>query len=105
MKTHATTTTHTKCNGQLAVVRRAVLRSGNRLTKQLRKVGESINYASTGSAQAGFTLATSTRYNSLGQKSSTTYPDGAVYSYTYDSNNQLNIVNLPTGYGSITYNS
>ena len=81
--------------------------------KQLRKVGESINYAasassgqaSTGSAQAGFTLATSTSYNSLGQKSSTTYPDGAVYSYTYDSNNQLNILNLPTGYGSITINS
>ena len=113
MTTKATTTTRTHHNCQLAAVRRAVLRSGNRRTKQLRKVGESINYAasassgqaSTGSAQAGFTLATSTSYNSLGQKSSTTYPDGAVYSYTYDSNNQLNILNLPTGYGSITINS
>ena len=75
--------------------------------KQLRKTGESINYASASASagQAGFTLATSTSYNSLGQKSSTTYPDGAVYSYTFDLNNQLSIVNLPTGYGSITYNS
>ena len=111
MRTNATPT-RTSHNGNLVAVRHAVLRSGNRRAKQLRKVGESINYASassgqasTGSAQAGFTLATSTSYNSLGQKSSTTYPDGAVYSYTYDSNNQLNILNLPTGYGSITYNS
>ncbi len=66
--------------------------------KQLRQTGESVNYGS-------FSLATSTSYNALGQKSSLTYPDGATYSYTYDSNNQLSTVGLPQGYGSITINS
>ena len=67
-------------------------------TKQLRQIGESVNFGT-------FTLATSTSYNALGQKSSLTYPDGSTYSYTYDTNNQLNIVTLPTGYGNITFNS
>jgi RHS repeat-associated protein len=71
-------------------------------TRQLRQTGQSVNYDS-------FSLATGTTYNALGQKSSTTYPDGAQYSYTYDSNNQLSTVNLPTGTGgnsaSITINS
>jgi RHS repeat-associated protein len=71
-------------------------------TRQLRQTGQSINYGS-------FSLATGTTYNALGQKSSITYPDGAQYSYTYDSNNQLSTVNLPTGTGgnsaSITINS
>ena len=67
-------------------------------TRQLRKTGESINYG-------GFSLAVGTTYNSLGQKQSSTYPDGATYSYTYDGNNQLSTVSLPQGYGSITINS
>jgi RHS repeat-associated protein len=67
-------------------------------TKQLRQTGQSVNYGS-------FTLATSTSYNALGQKSSITYPDGAQYSYTYDTNNQLSTVNFPAGFGSITINS
>ena len=46
-----------------------------------------------------------TRYNALGQKSSQTYPDGATYTYSFDTNNQLSTVDLPTGYGSITLNS
>ena len=46
-----------------------------------------------------------TRYNALGQKSSQTYPDGATYNYSYDTNNQLSTVGLPTGFGSITLNS
>lgn len=74
-------------------------------TKQLRQTGESVNYAPTGPAPAGFTLATGTSYNALGQKSGITYPDGATYSYTYDSNNQLSAVNLPAGFGNITFNS
>jgi YD repeat-containing protein len=73
--------------------------------KQLRQTGESVNYASTGSAPTGFSLSTSTTYNALGQKSSLTYPDGNPYSYTYDTNNQLSTVNLPAGFGSITFNS
>jgi YD repeat-containing protein len=67
-------------------------------TRQRRQTGQSVNYGS-------FSLATGTTYNALGQKSSTTYPDGAQYSYTYDSNNQLSTVNFPTGFGSITINS
>ena len=66
--------------------------------KQLRQTGQSVNYGT-------FSLATSTSYNTLGQKSSLTYPDGAKYSYTYNTNNQLSSVNLPTGFGSITFNS
>jgi RHS repeat-associated protein len=66
--------------------------------KQLRQTGESINYG-------GFTLATTTNYNALGQKTSVTYPDGATYNYTYDANNQLSTAGLPTGFGSITINS
>jgi len=66
--------------------------------RQLRQTGQSINYGT-------FTLATGTSYNALGQKSSLTYPDGATYGYTYDSNNQLSTVNLPQGFGSITINS
>ena len=50
-----------------------------------------------------------TSYNALGQKNSLTYPDGATYRYTYDANNQLSTVNLPTGpnanTASITFNS
>jgi len=67
-------------------------------TKQLRQIGESLNYGP-------FTLASSTAYNALGQKSSQTYPDGATYTYSFDTNNQLSTVDLPTGYGSITLNS
>ncbi|MEO6976677.1 MAG: RHS repeat-associated core domain-containing protein, partial [Gallionella sp.] len=67
-------------------------------TRQLRQTGQSVNYGT-------FSLATGTTYNALGQKSSTTYPDGAQYSYTYDSNNQLSTVNFPSGFGSITINS
>jgi RHS repeat-associated protein len=67
-------------------------------TRQLRKTGESVNFGS-------FSLAVGVTYNSLGQKTGTTYPDGATYSYTFDANNQLSTVNLPTGYGSITWNS
>ena len=66
--------------------------------KQLRKISESVNYGT-------FSLATSTGYNALGQKASITYPDGANYTFTYDTNNQLSTVNFPTGYGSITINS
>jgi RHS repeat-associated protein len=73
--------------------------------KQLKQTGQSVKYASTGSAPTGFTLATSTNYNSLGQKTDITYPDGAYYSYTYDANNQLSTVNFPTGFGSLTINS
>jgi len=64
--------------------------------QQLRQTGESVNYG-------GFSLSSSTAYNALGQKSGITYPDGAQYSYTYDSNNQLSTVALPGG--SITINS
>ena len=71
-------------------------------TKQLRQIGESVTYATNG---APFTLASSTAYNALGQKTSHTYPDGATYTYSYDTNNQLSTVNLPQGYGSITLNS
>jgi large repetitive protein len=67
-------------------------------TRQLRQIGLSVNYGN-------FSLATSTSYNSLGQKSSLIYPDGAQYSYTYDANNQLSTVNFPSGFGSITFNS
>ena len=71
-------------------------------TKQLRQIGESVTYATNG---APFTLASSTAYNALGQKTSHTYPDGASYTYSYDTNNQLSTVGLPTGFGSITLNS
>ena len=64
--------------------------------QQLRQTGESTNYGA-------FSLSISTSYNALGQKSSLTYPDGATYSYTYDANNQLSTVALPSG--SITINS
>jgi len=67
-------------------------------TKQLRQIGESLNYGP-------FTLASSTAYNALGQKASQTYPDGATYNYSFDTNNQLSTVGLPTGFGSITLNS
>ncbi len=66
--------------------------------KQLRQVGESVNYGA-------FILATGAAYNALGQKSGLTYPDGAQYTYTYDSNNQLSAVDLPAGSGNITFNS
>ncbi len=66
--------------------------------KQLRQVGESVNYGS-------FSLAVSQTYNALGQTASLTYPDGAQYTYTYDSNNQLSTVDLPAGSGNITFNS
>jgi RHS repeat-associated protein len=67
-------------------------------TKQLRRTGESVNYGS-------FSLSASTSWNSLGLKSGINYPDGASYTYTYDANNQIATVNLPTGYGSLTWNS
>lgn len=66
--------------------------------KQLRLTGESVNFGS-------FSLVTSTSYNSIGQKSGFTYPDGARYTFTYDTNNQLSTVNFPSGFGSITFNS
>ncbi len=66
--------------------------------KQLRQIGESVNYGA-------FTLATGATHNALGQKASLTYPDGATYGYTYDTNNQLSTVNFPTGHGNITINS
>ncbi len=66
--------------------------------KQLRQTGESVNYGA-------FTLATGATYNALGQTASLTYPDGATYTYTYDSNNQLSAVDLPAGSGNITFNS
>jgi RHS repeat-associated protein len=67
-------------------------------TKQLRRTGESVNYG-------GFSLSATTTWNSLGLKSGINYPDGASYTYTYDANNQIATVNLPTGFGSLTWNS
>ena len=115
--THATLHTTNHPRRAHPAVLRAALRSLNRHikqtdgntsatytydTKQLRQIGESVTYATNG---APFTLASSTTYNALGQKSSHTYPDGASYSYSYDTNNQLSTVGLPIGYGSITLNS
>ena len=105
------TITHTKTPRR---AHPAVLRAALRLRRRA-------TYATNG---APFTLASSTadtrkgyavvvqpmkrqqpRSNALGQKSSHTYPDGASYTYSYDTNNQLSTVGLPTGFGSITLNS
>ncbi|OGC90230.1 MAG: hypothetical protein A2W25_15375 [candidate division Zixibacteria bacterium RBG_16_53_22] len=56
----------------------------------LRKSGESINYGS-------FTLSYSYDYYANGQKKSFTGPDGVTVDYTYDPNNQLATIQLPTG--------
>jgi len=58
-------------------------------TKQLRQVGESVNYGT-------FSLSTSTSYNALGQKSSITYPDGNSTAIPRQQQ-PLSTVNLPTG--------
>jgi RHS repeat-associated protein len=65
--------------------------------KQLRKVGESVNYGI-------FRLSYSTDHFANGRKKSFTGPDGVLVNYTYDLNNQLATIQLPTT-GSITVNS
>ena len=62
-----------------------------------RKVSETVNYGS-------FSKSFSYTYYKNGFKKSFTAPDGTVYSYAYDANNQLVSVNIP-GAGSITVNS
>jgi RHS repeat-associated protein len=66
-------------------------------TRQLRKTRESVNYGT-------FTLNYSTDYFANGRKKSFTGPDGSTVNYTYDLNNQLATIQLPT-IGSITVNS
>jgi len=65
--------------------------------RQIRKTGESVNYGT-------FTLSYSTDYFANGKKKSFTGPDGSTVNYTYDLNNQLATIQLPTT-GSITVNS
>ena len=76
----------------------------SRLNKHWMAVPRNAPQAACFPACAGMTS-----YNALGQKNSLTYPDGATYRYTYDANNQLSTVNLPTGpnanTASITFNS
>ncbi|MBI3560334.1 MAG: RHS domain-containing protein [Gammaproteobacteria bacterium] len=64
--------------------------------KQRRKTNESINYGI-------FTLTYSYDYLAFGKKKSFTRPDGVTASYTYDANNQLATIQLPSG--NITVNS
>lgn len=64
--------------------------------RQLRKVGESVNYGT-------FSLNYSYDYFTNGLKKSFTGPDGVPVNYTHDANNQLATVQLPTG--NITVNS
>jgi RHS repeat-associated protein len=64
--------------------------------KQLRKTGESVNYGT-------FSLNYNYDYFTNGRKKSFTGPDGVPVNYTYDLNNQLATIQLPTG--SITVNS
>lgn len=61
-----------------------------------RKVAESVNYGA-------FTLSTGYSYLANGLKQSFTGPEGAVYAYTYDANNQLASVQIP-GVGAMTVN-
>lgn len=62
----------------------------------LRKIGESVNHGA-------FSLSYSYDYYTNGRKKSFTGPDGVTVYYTYDANNQLATVQLPTG--NITVNS
>ena len=63
---------------------------------QLRKTGESVNYGT-------FTLSHRYDYFSNGRKKFFIGPDDSIVNYTYDLNNQLATIQLPTG--SITLNS
>lgn len=57
--------------------------------RQRRKTGESVHYGP-------FALSYSYDYDANGKKRSFTGPDGVTVNYTYDSNNQLATVQLPT---------
>lgn len=65
-------------------------------SRGLRKLGESVNHGA-------FTLSYSYDYYANGRKKSFTGPDGVTVNYTYDANNQLITVQLPSG--NITVNS
>ncbi len=62
-----------------------------------RKVSESVNYGA-------FQLSNAYTYHKNGTKKSFAGPDGIVYGYSYDANNQLTGVEIP-GKGFITYTS
>ena len=62
-----------------------------------RTTSESVNYGA-------FSLANSYGYYKNGTKKTFTGPDGIVYEYSYDANNQLTGVEIP-GKGFITYTS
>ncbi|OPY73987.1 MAG: tRNA(Glu)-specific nuclease WapA precursor [Syntrophorhabdus sp. PtaU1.Bin002] len=61
-----------------------------------RKLSETVNYGT-------FTLTYSYAYYKNGQKKSLTMPDGTVYEYTYDANNQPSTISIP-GIGVMTWN-
>lgn len=65
-------------------------------TRALRKTGETVNYGT-------FSLSYSYDYQANGLKKSFTGPDGVTVNYTYDTNNQLNAIQLPSG--SLTVNT
>ena len=58
--------------------------------KQLRKTGDTVNHGS-------FSLSYGYDYYANGLKKSFTGPDGVTVNYSYDSNNQLSSITLPTG--------
>ena len=64
--------------------------------RNLRKTGETVNYGL-------FNLSYSYDYSANGLKKSFTGPDGVTVNYSYDSNNQLSGITLPTG--TLTVNS
>ena len=64
--------------------------------RQLQKIGETVNYGA-------FSLGYSYGYGANGLKQSFTGPDNVTINYTYDNNNQLSSIALPTG--SLTINA
>ncbi len=62
-----------------------------------RKTSESVNYGT-------FSLSSTYEYFKNGLKKSFSGPDGIVYKYSYDQNNQLSSIEIP-GRGFITYQS
>ena len=68
-----------------------------------RKLSETVNYGTTAN-YGTIELTNNYTYYRNGLKEKFTGPDGVVYAYTYDNNNQLTGVDIP-GAGYITYSS
>jgi RHS repeat-associated protein len=62
-----------------------------------RKILETVNYGL-------FTKNIAYEYYGNGTKKTFTGPDGTIYAYSYDPNNQVSSINMP-GVGQITYNT